>query len=54
MKPKTTPLLWALVAKDDYRRRDVVTLLNNWQGEVDRARKWVPARSIAQIVGVRV
>lgn len=41
-------------AKDDYRRRDVVTLLNNWQGEVDRARKWVPARSVAQMVGVRV
>jgi hypothetical protein len=24
----------------DYRRRDVVTLLNNWAGEVDRARRW--------------
>jgi hypothetical protein len=22
----------------DYRRRDLMTLLNNWQGEVDRAR----------------
>jgi hypothetical protein len=43
-----------IAAKDDYRRRDVVTLLNNWQGEVDRARKWIPARSVAQMVGVRV
>ena len=26
----------------DYRRRDLVTLLNNWQGEIDRARKFTP------------
>lgn len=26
--------------KDDYRRRDVLTLLNNWTGELDRARQW--------------
>jgi len=25
---------------DDYRRRDIATLLNNWTGELDRARKW--------------
>jgi hypothetical protein len=25
-------------ADQDYRRRDVVTLLNNWNGEIDRAR----------------
>jgi len=24
----------------DIRRRDIVTLLNNWQGEIDRARDW--------------
>lgn len=24
--------------KDNYRRRDVITLLNNWNGELDRAR----------------
>jgi len=25
---------------EDYRRRDLLTLLNNWPGEVDRARAW--------------
>ena len=25
----------------DYRRRDLKTLLNNWPGEIDRARQWV-------------
>jgi len=24
----------------DFRRRDLVTLLNNWQGEVDKAEAW--------------
>lgn len=24
----------------DYRRRDILTLLNNWNGEMDRSRKW--------------
>ena len=24
----------------DYRRRDLATLLNNWPGEIDRAREW--------------
>lgn len=27
----------------DFRRRDLITLLNNWNGEVDRARKYKPA-----------
>jgi hypothetical protein len=27
-------------AKDDYRRRDLATLLNNWSGELTRARRW--------------
>ncbi|MBK1835380.1 hypothetical protein [Roseibacillus ishigakijimensis] len=26
----------------DYRRRDLQTLLNNWTGELDRARNWKP------------
>jgi hypothetical protein len=26
--------------KDDYRRRDLSTLLNNWSGELTRARRW--------------
>jgi len=30
----------------DYRRRDLVTLLNNWNGEVDRARKFKPANCL--------
>lgn len=28
----------------DYRRRDLLTLLNNWTGELDRARKFKPAQ----------
>jgi hypothetical protein len=28
----------SLPADKDYRRRDVMTLLNNWTGELDRAR----------------
>jgi hypothetical protein len=27
-------------SRDDYRRRDLSTLLNNWSGEVTRARDW--------------
>ena len=27
-------------SEKDYRRRDILTLLNNWNGEIDRARKW--------------
>lgn len=27
-------------ANADYRRRDLLTLLNNWSGEVDRAQAW--------------
>jgi hypothetical protein len=26
--------------QEDYRRRDLITLLNNWHGELDRARIW--------------
>lgn len=29
-----------LPKKTDWRRRDLVTLLNNWPGEADRARDW--------------
>lgn len=29
-----------LERKDDYRRRDLLTLLSNWHGELDRARIW--------------
>ena len=33
------------IPKDsDFRRHDLVTLLNNWNGEVDRARKFRPAK----------
>jgi hypothetical protein len=30
----------AMDPQKDYRRRDLVTLLNNWSGELDRARRW--------------
>jgi hypothetical protein len=33
----------ALEKDDDYRRRDVATLLNNWHGELDRARAFYRA-----------
>lgn len=29
-----------LARKDDYRRRDLATLLNNWLGEITRAAEW--------------
>jgi hypothetical protein len=29
-----------LPAKDDYRRRDLATLLNNWSGELIKSRRW--------------
>lgn len=32
-----------LPPESDFRRRDLGTLLNNWNGEVDRARKFKPA-----------
>lgn len=28
------------IPREDYRRRDLLTLLNNWNGELDRARLW--------------
>ena len=36
-------------ADADYRRRDVVTLLNNWNGEIDRAKQWVPEQKKLQV-----
>jgi hypothetical protein len=30
----------AIPKEQDYRRRDLLTMLNNWQGELDRARRW--------------
>lgn len=32
-------------ADDDIRRRDLGTLLNNWSGELDRARKFVNSQA---------
>ena len=32
--------------ESDFRRHDLVTLLNNWNGEVDRARKFKPVRDL--------
>jgi hypothetical protein len=29
-----------IAGEKDYRRRDLLTLLNNWTGELDRARAW--------------
>jgi hypothetical protein len=43
----TAPLSWLREqwgvpgTEKDFRRRDLLTLLNNWQGELDRARKFV-------------
>lgn len=34
----------AIPKEDDYRRHDLPTLLNNWNGEVDRARRFKPKR----------
>lgn len=33
-------LLESYTTNSPYRRRDILTLLNNWQGELDRARRW--------------
>ena len=30
------------ISKDDYRRQTIATLLNNWPGELDRARNYKP------------
>ena len=35
----------ATIAVDDYRRRDLLTLLNNWTSELDRARAFVTKQS---------
>ncbi|MFA9263056.1 MAG: hypothetical protein ACEQSB_06975 [Undibacterium sp.] len=34
-----------IMADDDIRRRDLGTLLNNWSGELDRARKFVNSQA---------
>ena len=36
-----------LPREKDFRRRDLLTLLNNWPGEVDRARGRFPHRTTA-------
>ena len=33
---------------EDYRRRDLLTLLNNFNGEVDRAKRWTPKQNGAK------
>lgn len=30
--------------QEDYRRRDLQTLLNNWNGELDKAQAWTPKK----------
>lgn len=44
--PYTAPEDWDLLelytTRHPYARKDILTLLNNWQGEIDRARKWTP------------
>lgn len=45
---------WRAKPGDDFRRRDLLTLLNNWPGEVDRARAathWLAKNSEAQAKG---
>lgn len=32
----------SIPSKEDFRRRDLETLLNNWTGEIDRAKRWKP------------
>jgi hypothetical protein len=35
--------------ENDYRRRDLATLLNNWPGEIDRAKRWyITSRSASR------
>ena len=36
----------------DYRRRDITTMLNNWAGECDRARKYVAESTIKKQVSL--
>lgn len=37
-----------IIAQDDWRRKDLLTLLNNWTGEMDRARRFVSANTPKQ------
>jgi uncharacterized protein YdaU (DUF1376 family) len=36
--------------KNDYRRRDIITLLNNWNGELDRARRWKQSEPVRNCI----
>lgn len=40
-------LLTEYVRHSPYRRRDILTLLNNWTGEIDRARGWAQEQTVA-------
>lgn len=40
LAPMRSYYLAAIPSEKDYRRRDLGTLLNNWAGELDRARAW--------------
>jgi uncharacterized protein YdaU (DUF1376 family) len=35
---------YAAPQEDTFSRRDLATLVNNWNGEIDRALKWIPGR----------
>lgn len=39
-------LLAEYVRHSPYRRRDILTLLNNWTGEIDRARGWAQEQTV--------
>lgn len=43
--PEDLTLLETYTLNSPYRRRDILTLLNNWQGEIDRARQWASEQS---------
>lgn len=43
------PFYSALIPKDqDFRRREIITLLNNWNGELDKARGWAASQPTTQ------
>ena len=39
-----------IAPEKDFRRRDLQTLLNNWTGELDRARAWARDRYFDGII----
>jgi hypothetical protein len=43
----------ATIAQDDYRRRDLLTLLNNWTGEMDRARQFLSKAGSAKSASIK-